>query len=280
MDAEEAELQDVLVRTYQAANVSENKKAAHRIAAIRRRAAGRADAADKYLRESVHYDDDRQNVHDSQVNIDLRATFGLIRQPHINIADEIDELRKYVREKQASGEIPGDTAIHASTAIAKMEEGNKVTALNSNEDFILATVWARSKHPENIDNIDNIRHAIVKSLADSYEGSGLVCANGRCGRVIGSLAQTDFNEAVGNVGSFQMFKNEIIKESTGAIEKEMARIGKEDPEAITAWNNGKDVPEVTERLVNKINSVVDGYSDRLPEQSLKVIRDICIHAVA
>jgi hypothetical protein len=93
------------------------------------------------------------------------------------------------------------------------------------------------------------------------------------------LAKIDFNPEVGNVGSFQMFRNEIIKDSEAAMKREMAAITADDPASMNAWNNGEDVPEITQRLTSAINRSVDMYADRLPAQSLEVIRDICIKAV-
>lgn len=279
IDDDELELQRVLEQTMRAANIVENRKADTRMMESRRKArgaGGRAVASQIYLKDSVHYEDDRQNVHDSQVNADLRATFRTINDPHVNVDGCISELRDYLRVCNVMNDLDRE---HAMIALNKMAEGGKITALNTTEDYILASAWNRTKHPENTDNVTNLRESIAKALMQCYEGAGLVCANGRAGRVLNSLARLDFNEEVGNVGSFQMFKNEIIKESNDAMNREIKRLQREKPDAIHAWNNGDDVPEVAERLRNVIGECCDAYAGRLSSQSLKVIKDICIKAV-
>lgn len=264
-------IEESMNTTLRAARNIERKHADARLLTVRRQLrsrAGRATVSSKYLRDSVHYESDRQNAHDSQVNADLRATFAIIADPLCDKRAAIDEIRARLPQGGA-----------ARTALEKIALGGFISALNTSEDYVLACVWNRAAHPENADNAENIRAAIIRALGECIEGTGMVCANGRVSRIIGSLAALDFNSRVGNIGSYQMYKNEIIKASHIAMDRELERLRKTSPEEVRAWDNGDAAPTVVAQLKKVIEAECDKFANKLSAQSLDTVKDICLKAV-
>ena len=160
--------------------------------------------------EAIKYTDDKQNVHDSKVNHDLRTTLQTLRAqaaPGLSSDICIDEAHKFI------GKIDDQNkADLAARVLEQIKKKEYISTFNMREDMIFAYVWDRSNHPENAENGDLIREAIINSLADSVENGALVCINGRCSRMINSLATLDFDSSMGAALTFEAYRNQIFQE--------------------------------------------------------------------
>lgn len=244
-------------------------RAQKRLHEAARTGATKAGAVKAALTDTRVYTSDAQNVHDSQVNKDLRRTLGIIGVNSLT-ADQrkraIDEIGRYCA---------GDT--RALTALSRVRPDNAVTALGTTEYDVLAAVWQRAEHPENVNARDSIRSAVKDALADATDNHGnVVCVGGRCARVVGALTQLDFNPQVGQIGSFQMFRNEIIDGAKRVVDDVLASSPQDRQDA---WNRGETCPDISARMRDGVTQHVDGYKNRLDPDALKDITDICMAAI-
>lgn len=238
----------------------------------------RIETAARYLRASQVIADDRQNVHDSAANADMRATLNAIGPGGIAPARAIEEARKMLTDAGWQAANPDIDAAAALRSLDMISSALPIGTFNSTEDRIFASVWSRAHHPDNITTADNIRTSIAHALADMNEGGGLVCINGRCGRLIGSLAAVDNDPRVGAIGTFDTYKAKIITESGKIMDNKLAALREKDPAEVARWEAGED-SKISRDLADAISEHVNTYRGRIPDTQLEAIRETCVGAV-
>jgi hypothetical protein len=158
------------------------------------------------------YTDDRQNVHDSKVNNDLREVLNRVRCP-IDPSRAIAEAREFISDRYSVS--AGRTkATNASRVLDIVASGQTIGTFGESEDAIFAYIWNRAKHPRNSGRAELIREAVATALADGVENGTPVCANGRTARVLNSLVTLDYDPAIAAHGAmtFEAYRNEIFTE--------------------------------------------------------------------
>jgi len=126
-----------------------------------------------------------------------------------------------------------------------MDEGNWITNLNARENEILSDIWKRTSSTSNVDNRDNMRAALVDSLADcvekGYNGAEYqVCASGRTGRVLSSMTLLDSDEAISQpIKTGEILRNEVFAKSYKIIQDSLKET---DPETARGYNGELEVP--------------------------------------
>ncbi len=250
-----------------AADVAGDMANAARKNAAKAAAKTRAGVARHYLRMSSQVASDRQNVHDSKVNSDLRDTLARLG-PGRNPRQCIAEARELCADNP-----------RALSALSLVEAGNYIMSLGTSEDRVFASVWSRADHPDNSLVRDDLRRAAVNALADCIEGSGPVCINGRTARVVGSLAAIDSDASIGNVGTVDMYKQDIVSGAAAAMDGKLAELRAADRAAVDKWESGDSDPAIERELRSAISAHVDGYRDRLTPAQLDPIRKMCLEAV-
>lgn len=253
-----------------------------------RAAAGtKEEAAGMFLDDATNYTSDPQNVHDTKVNNDLRATLYSIRGgAEMNPAACIAEARAFIDAKCAEQADKRRAALRTLETVAL---GGHIDTFDMTEDQIFGLVWTRAKHPRNAPNADLIKEAIVNSLADCIENDAIVCINGRCSRIINSLALVDFNEDVGHVMTYEAYKNQIYGETRDIIARAVDQ-AKSSPAALLravgeSWS-GADIvadPVVEQHFVegikDEINRNLGNYASKLTPDEITNIRLECYAAV-
>lgn len=250
-------------------------------------AENRAEAAAVALDMATTYTNDRQNVHDSHVNRDLRATLNKMRNDgsSIDADSSINDVRDFIRGRYAR-EFP-EKARRAERVLDIARRGERIGTFNESEDRILATVWERCKHPRNKGKRDLMFEAVAHSLADSLEGDTPVCINGRTGRVLNSLATLDFDADISDGAmTYEAYRNQIFQETKDII-KDTTDRAKNSPDrdlskAATAYDEGgDDVAAFTETLKRELHTHVDSYGDKLSSDERDNIKaEITMYAAA
>ncbi|SIP86110.1 Hypothetical protein PACV_397 [Pacmanvirus A23] len=232
----------------------------------------RAEAIEKYFDNSIKFTDDRQNVHDSKVNSDLRETLRKIKataprniEPVI-ICEEIDY---YIHNDYTDDPNNAYKVTAASTALQTMSRGELITTFNERENYILSYVWERCKHPSNSENMQLMKEAVANALADSVENGTLVCINGRCSRVLNSLVLLDFDRDISSgVMTFEAYKNQIFQETKEIINQEIERAKLSSNvklQNVGLAYDGEDV-EVDEDVENEFKQEIKREIDRNMEK--------------
>lgn len=247
------------------------------------------DEAKYYLEKSKSHTTDPQNVHDSSVNTDLRKTIEELKKTYPNngsYESSIKEIKSYMNTLH----LEPDKRQKADKALLLASNNNWIFTLNSSEGNILSMVWERAKHPQNEENANAIRTAVVDALADCIDKKGTnVCINGRCGRYLESLTTLDFSDDTGKAQTSEMYKNEIFSMTKQIIDDELKNAEKSsDPnmKLLVDAYNGKDVevPAQTdkkfkENVYDRIDRVIQGYSEKLSAIQLENIRAQCKEAI-
>lgn len=223
----------------------------------------RAEAIDKYFDSIQVYTDDRQNVHDSKVNGDLRETLEKLKSSvvHVDANQSIIEAMDYIENVYALQH--RDKTVRIANALNKIREGSTISTFDESEDSIFAYVWERCNHPRNAGNREAMREAIMDSLADCTENGNLVCINGRCARLLGSLVTLDFDRDVGSAMTLEAYKNQIFQETKDIISREIENAkSSNDPRvrAVGEMYEGGAV-DADDDLIDEFKQIIKGEID-------------------
>lgn len=243
-------------------------------------ARNRREFTEQYTERAIENTEDPQNVHDSKVNQDLRTTLERLKQQAprgISPTQSITEARNYI-----NANFIGTKQDKAMRVLNMIAQGNRITSLGSKEDEVFMYTWERSNHPNNEEQQDIIRNAIVDSLIDCFEHGNMVCINGRCGRVLASLATIDFDDNVGAVNTFENYKNEIFREANKIIQSEIDKAKESSDAEIKAVGKSYEDPNIEtnqaaeERFQNivkgKLDIMLERYSNKLNHQEIENMR--------
>jgi hypothetical protein len=227
------------------------------------------------------YTDDRQNVHDTKINSDLNEILRKIATP-VSSDTEIESARSYIRANRQ-----GIARQRAEEALSVMAQGGHMSTYSDNEAHIFALTWKRCSDPRNAASADIMREAVVDALADCFDGEPkhLVCANGRCSRVINSLALVDYDPGISGAMTFEAYKNLIMREAAEIFENAVTEAAEStdddqrqvaksytdptitaDPEAERAFKN---------HLQDSVDRMLDNYSDKFNARELEQLRREC-----
>lgn len=230
-----------------------------------------ADAIDRYFDLATSHTDDPQNVHDPKVNADLRVILNKLRDSAVTpieldvvfseITDYIDT--KYTRSKRAD----------ATTTLLKMSQGDQIMTFNTSEDKILAYTWTRTEHPRNRANENDLKTAVCDALADSVENGAQVCINGRCGRVLNSLALLDFDPSMTGAMTYEAYRNKIFQEAKYIFEREITAAAESSDPALRAIGESFDDSaveqnvEILKAFKDNIKAEIDANVEQYPQLS-------------
>jgi hypothetical protein len=236
----------------------------------------RTDAIANYLEESKTYTVDPQNVHDSVVNGDLKYTLGRIKSNEVSLS----EIRAYVDKNY-----PKSKASKAHKVIDKMAEGGTVYAYGETEDNVLAYTWNRCKDTKNKNNSNDMFNAVVDSLVDSVENDTVVCANGRCARVLGSLVTLDYDPTVGKTATLEAYRNQIFQETKDLITTEITSAKQSADDSLKQvamaydgeleYENTQAESALKSIIQNAIDNNIENYKEIITPAELQNIKEDC-----
>lgn len=216
-------------------------------------ASSRKEFTEKFVKASTAHTSDPQSVHDSAVNVSLRNTVDLLRTTNPvkltfnrcvrEASDWIDDQSDLSAERKAA----------AHRALDGLNPNNTISTLASDEGEIFSLVWSRTHDPANRAAVSNLRDNIVSGLADFFErdASGAlrpspVCINGRCGRMLESLAISDHDSSISGAMTVEERKNTVYEEVKKILDAEIKlAIQSDDPDMKAVGNSYEDPSIVT-----------------------------------
>ena len=241
----------------------------------------RAAAVNKALDDATVYTNDRQNVHDTAVNADLRGILAKIRDD-VDAGAAIFQAREYINSEYPGGKEAKANALRGLDTAAK---GGYINTLNDSEDKIFAYVWERCKHPLNADKYAEAREAVINALADGVENGTQVCMNGRCARILGSLTTIDYDSDVADgVLTLEAYRNAIFQQTKQIVNGAIERAQRSDDAKLRAVGaayesgddpDGDDDMAFRDGIKEAIDVAIDAYADKLNENDLARVRGEC-----
>lgn len=170
---------------------------------------------------------DPQNVHDSQVNADMRNMYMEIQRANAQLPTKSDdeiitEISNIIRNA------PPDKAQDAQLIFDKMCKPNQISSLNTTERQLLIDVYQRITAPENINNREYLTASFINALADGMDknngGKHSVCTTGRCSRLLGALTLLDTNPTIAQpIKTKEILRNEIFTKAHNIIQNRLAK---------------------------------------------------------
>jgi hypothetical protein len=227
------------------------------------------EAIKEYFNEATTYVNDPQNVHDNKVNKDLKRIYDKIAVHGYTREELVSQMTTYINTQPQSA--------LALATLQKMLEGHPFPTLNATEDEIVCAVWARSLHPDNVDNASNIQNSIYLALVDCWEHDTLVCQNGRIAKVMGSLSLVD-NDPDVLVINDQTYRNQIYKEVVDIVDDEVnAALESDDPDVQAAgqsyYEDAEITPEITllkDRIKDRIDQNIATYTNFTAQEQANI----------
>ncbi len=272
-----------------AAPIARAATVAERIENTMKDAENKTVAVNNYFEDAAKMVNDPQNVHDTKLNNDLRASLNIIEatSPSIKPADSIKEIEDYIKSKYTGSE---ERKINALRTLQTLREHpTSIVTFNKNDDEILDSVWRRSKEERNRPHSALIKEAVADALADSIENGFPVCANGRAARILNSLTLLDYNPRVGNARTYEAYKNQIFHDVNELINSKIsAAADSQDPELAAVGKSYEDVSiEAPSEAVEKfkdavksdINEYLQTYKDKLAAAEIENLKIECHAAV-
>ena len=222
---------------------------------------------------------DLQNVHDTKINSDLNEILRKISTP-VDASAEIAEAKNYIRTEYEPAKRQ-----RALDALAMMERGGTISTYRDDEAHIFALVWARCRARGNDREV--MQTAVAEALADCYEGTPptMVCANGRCSRVINSLALLDYDPSITGAMTFEAYRNLIMRETGEIFDNALKRAEESDDPAMKtvaeSYNNPRAVADPAAEMEFKngirgaIDNMLEAYGEKFNERELNQLRQEC-----
>lgn len=245
---------------------AQEKNAQARMDAIRAEATTPAHAVVTALQTPIP--SDSQNVHEGKVTQHGRDTYALIYK-------DIDEDAWADSFEQWIGQYP-----RAQPCARVMLEGNPISTYNCTERDILLQTWHRIHDERNRDNFDNLCDALCDALVDASSPT-LVCANGRCSRVLGSLALLDFDPNAGSAVTLSAYKADIMRVCADEFDKLLAKAETAQP-TVYAWYLDDDLtpdPVQHEQFKTSLRDIIDNaiaqHAEHLSKSEQDTIKREC-----
>jgi hypothetical protein len=222
--------------------------------------------------DMITWHSDSQNVHDRQVNRDLKKKYEFLKEGMSGRSKE-DVLKDLSKEVNAVG---GD----AKKAFDSFRSNNYVSTFGCSDRDVLIAVWARVNSPQNLERQDDLKRAFFMALEGCIEGGLPVCTHGRCAHIMGSLDLLDMDEDVAQpIRNREVVRNEIFEKTGFLRDKILNEAGDEIKEK---YNGGNEEDAEVIKVVSDIHRAIDEmkaeYKD-IPEDELSKVIDLAKQSV-
>lgn len=205
---------------------------------------------------------DSQNVHERQIQqaftngIQKLKKINGYNQKAIPQRDIVQQIEQYVKNCM---DLPQDIKTKAQATIAVMKANNEsITAANGmRETEVLGLVWNRIHARENAKNIDNLKDAFARELADAAINGTPVCPTGRVTRALNALEGMDARDDVVRFRPKWALKEEIQGNAARVRDDILQEATDEEQEAYENDGAGSARAQnlavvVTERMKNEL----------------------------
>lgn len=231
---------------------------------------------------------DAQNVHEPQVSKSISQIYDVIK--HENDKEDMITGGLDNRKDLDIGSIRTEVTKHkfmdeparqrALSVLETMSKGGEVTVLHDNERNILLNVWRRIHSGDNSEQREFLIDAFMDSLSNSMEKNyygdyAMVCANGRCDRVINSLTLIDSNPVISKpIKTKEIMRNEILSKSYNILQGELKRA---PANVAKAYNGSLSESQIDTDLQNQVDNFVNNVKDKIETQIREDYKESDLH---
>jgi len=233
-------------------------------------------AVNNYLDAVKSYTSDPQNSHDTNVSKEIRKTLDIIENEN-SIDKSIDEVFVDINEYIRKSDITVNKKQKAKHSLNIIKDRNdNVIAANRKETDVIKLIWTRAEHPNNSDNEENIKLAVIDALIDitstnEWGETNTVCPNGRISRLVGALSALDFNTAVGSLETSDQINNYILEQAAHTYNQYIKNNPGPIVDALNTKEGAPEGPELdkfNEGLKSAVNKMLadNNASDSIKEK--------------
>jgi hypothetical protein len=170
----------------------------------------------KSLEERIQWKSDSQNVHDSNINNELRKGYEQIKDDNRhNFLWEIPDIENYIRYTYSQE--ADDSELRNVTPALKMLEyidskkSTNIMKLNTSEREFVSNVFTKIYNEPDTNKRKTLMENFMLNLKESYSNGSPVCITGRTTRIMTSFADMDdSNPTLGMLKAKPVIRNEML----------------------------------------------------------------------
>ena len=223
--------------------------------------------------------EDRHNVHDQYLNIQLGEKLALIVEknkeldlPQLPKEDLWENTIVEVRELLNNSDTEVTAALETlntikqggiiSSNIAQIPYGDEV-----DERQILTEVWLRIHSPDNASNVVKLRSAMLHELDSAVEDGSVQCTSGRVSRVLDSLLMLDADPEIAKpVATLRIIKKEMNHKMPLLIDEMLEKMSEEFQQQYQRDEYNADVYNFHKAVVNAAGEYMKETYPDLPNK--------------
>jgi hypothetical protein len=234
------------------------------------KAENKEEATTEYFNEKRIVNSDSQNVHDTNIGDSM--------------CDEYKKIKEIVKNNKASktyltckNEIKSKLQENVYNDYFKIVDyNNKFSKFNENEGLIFSNLWSYVTIESS--NKKELISAFIDAINNSFESNnltnGLVCINGRIGRLMGSFAFIDKN-GFGVYKSIPIIRNDCFDLANKIYKENIDNIKENKPDLYKDYIDdidNNDVNNFKDRLSNLIKEeITNKYTKEVDKVQLDLI---------
>ncbi len=234
----------------------------------------------KKIEDKIEWTSDSQNVHDSNINNELKHGFKKITESNKdaflwNISD-IENYFNHVYTHEIS-----DAETHNIKDSLKMlnyikkKGASKIMKLGVSETNFISNVFTKMYCEEDAKKRKTMMENFLLNLADSYNKGSPVCITGRVTRVLTSFSDMDENNpTLGILKAKPVIRNEILMKAANIRNKIYENADREIKDKYDSGENDHDVRQLEDDMKANISAMIENDYSNIKEEDSKFISDI------
>lgn len=234
----------------------------------------------KTLEERVQWKSDSQNVHDSNINNELRKGYEKIKNENANsflweIPDIIDYTRFIYSKEADEAELRNIEPALKMLDYIDSKQGVEIMKLNTSERDFISNVFTKIYNEPDAKKRKILLENFMLNLKESYSNGSPVCITGRTTRIMTSFADMDENSpTLGILKAKPVIRNEILLKSADIRNKIFDNADKEVQDKYNKSINDVDTAALENDMKQEIRKMIHADYKELENEDKKFISGI------
>lgn len=204
---------------------------------------------------------DYQNVHDSIVNRDLKKKYEILKTMS-SVRGTTEEI---INEVLYSG-LNEDMIFNIIEVLNTIKKNNHLSIIDDYEMNLLLLIWNKVKNDE------DLKFNFFLNLVDCYDRGNVVCASGRCVRLMDTFILHDkYPELSQPQLTYDIIKTDILNKGSVIFKNASQQKGKEFMEKYNKGINDEDIEIFENNIKNEIIEYAKKFN--LNENEMKKIKN-------
>ncbi len=232
------------------------------------------------LEERVQWKSDSQNVHDSNINNNLRDGYEQIKEENLDKfiweIDDITDYIKYIYSKEADpSELHNVGPALYMLDYIKNKGAANITKISASEREFVGQVFTKIYNEPDQQKKKNMIENFMLNLKESYGSGSPVCITGRTTRIMTSFSDMDdANPTLGILKAKPVIRNEILMKAADIRNKVYDAASKEIKEKYDKAVIDDETESLENSMKQSIKSMVYADYEKLAKEDARFIQNI------